>query len=230
MESQYYKVSYFSSVCSWNTGYSQANTSVVSSPQSPEKSDPFPSTSNDIHVEEHNELLNRLGNLQQAKWNLEEKVSHLETSNSAMAEDLIQKTKIIEHYVRDTGTKNDAKIHPPQDDKLTLKKVLDLVNKTDEQNLKDMNKKLQRMLEETLTKNMCLEQNLEAMSLEVVRLSKLQTVDAHNEKLKEETGACTAKKVNTESNTGVSYSNSDISEEKNKLSEASDKHVISKES
>lgn len=33
-------------------------------------------------------------------------VSHLETSNSAMAEDLIQKTKIIEHYVRDTGTKN----------------------------------------------------------------------------------------------------------------------------
>ncbi|XP_076095187.1 GRIP1-associated protein 1-like isoform X1 [Mytilus galloprovincialis] len=213
-----------SSVSSWNTGYSQANTSIVSSPQSPEKSDHFPSTSNDVHVEEHNELLNRLGNLQQAKWNLEEKVSHLETSNSAMAEDLIQKTKIIEHYVRDTGTKNDAKNHPPQDDKLTLKKVLDLVNKNDEQNLKDMNKKLQRMLEETLTKNMCLEQNLEAMSLEVVRLSKVQPADAHNEKLKEDTGACAAV------NTSVNHSNSDISDEKNKLSEATNKHVTSKES
>ncbi|XP_063436616.1 GRIP1-associated protein 1-like isoform X2 [Mytilus trossulus] len=219
-----------SSVSSWNTGYSQANTSIVSSPQSPEKSDNFPSTSNDIHVEEHNELLNRLGNLQQAKWNLEEKVSHLETSNSAMAEDLIQKTKIIEHYVRDTGTKNDAKIHPPQDDKITLKKVLDLVNKSDEQNLKDMNKKLQRMLEETLTKNMCLEQNLEAMSLEVVRLSKLQPADVHNEKLKVDTGARAANKVNTESKINLNHSNSDISEEKNKLSEATNKHVTSKES
>lgn len=168
-----------SSVSSWNTGHSQANTSVVSSPQTPEKSEPFSSPSNSVHVEaEHNELLNRLAGLQQANWNLEEKVSHLEMSNSAMAEDLIQKTKIIEHYVRDTGSKNDSKIHHPQDDKLTLKKVLDLVNKSDEQNLKEMNRKLQRMLEETLTKNMHLEQNLEAMSIEVVRLSKLTSRDS----------------------------------------------------
>lgn len=66
------------------------------------------------------------------------------------------------------------------------------------------------------------------MSLEVVRLSKVQPADAHNEKLKEDTGACAA--VNTESNTSVNHSNSDISDEKNKLSEATNKHVTSKES
>lgn len=45
----------------------------------------------------------------------------------------------------------------PTDDKLSLKKVLDLVNKSDDQGLRDMNKKLQNMLEETLTKNMHLQ-------------------------------------------------------------------------
>ena len=31
-------------------------------------------------------------------------VQHLETSTAAMADDLIQKTKIIEHYVMETRT------------------------------------------------------------------------------------------------------------------------------
>mgnify|MGYP006890271753 CR=1 FL=1 len=45
----------------------------------------------------------------------------------------------------------------PTDEKLSLKKVLDLVNKSDDHGLRDMNKKLQNMLEETLTKNMHLQ-------------------------------------------------------------------------
>ena len=53
----------------------------------------------------------------------------------------------------------DTKPHTPvqHDDKISLKKVLDLVNKSDDQGLRDMNKKLQNMLEETLTKNMHLQ-------------------------------------------------------------------------
>jgi hypothetical protein len=47
---------------------------------------------------------------------------------------------------------------PAHDDKLTLKKVIDLVNKHEDQNLKEMNRKLQNMLEETLTKNMHLQE------------------------------------------------------------------------
>ena len=52
----------------------------------------------------------------------------------------------------------DTKPHPiVHDEKISLKKVLDMVNKSDDQGLKDMNKKLQNMLEETLTKNMHLQ-------------------------------------------------------------------------
>ena len=53
----------------------------------------------------------------------------------------------------------ETKQHTPvHEDKISLKKVLDLVNKNDDQGLRDMNKKLQHMLEETLTKNMHLQQ------------------------------------------------------------------------
>ncbi|KAK3102118.1 hypothetical protein FSP39_008912 [Pinctada imbricata] len=162
-----------SSISSWNTGASLVrDSSILSSPHSPDKSDKSISPVDNGIEEEHTELISRLAGLQQDKWNLEEKVQHLETSNAAMAEDLIQKSKIIEHYVMERRV--DTKSHTVQDDKITLKKVLDLVNKHDEQSAKDMNRKLQNMLEETLTKNMHLQKDLEVMSQEVVRLSKLQ--------------------------------------------------------
>ncbi|XP_046895266.1 transcription factor Maf-like [Hypomesus transpacificus] len=47
----------------------------------------------------------------------------------------------------------------------------DLVKPGDE-NLREMNKKLQNMLEEQLTKNMHLQKDLEVLSQEIVRLSK----------------------------------------------------------
>ncbi|KAH3818751.1 hypothetical protein DPMN_120476 [Dreissena polymorpha] len=121
---------------------------------------------------ETKDLLNRLAEVQQQKWNLEEKVRHLETSTAAMANDLIEKAKIIEHYVKDSRTDTKQSVTHHIEEKLTLKKVLDIV-KSDDQGLRDMNKKLQNMLEETLTKNMHLEKDLETMSQEVVRLSKL---------------------------------------------------------
>ncbi|XP_060083093.1 GRIP1-associated protein 1-like [Ylistrum balloti] len=161
-----------SSVSSWSVGASLAkDISNTSGPQSPDR---LQSPLGDLE-QEHNDLVSRLAELQQEKWNMEEKVSHLEMSTAAMAEDLISKTKIIEHYVMDSRA--DPKPHTGNhDDKLTLKKVLDLVNKSDEQGLKEMNRKLQRMLEETLTKNMHLQKDLEMLSEEVVRLSKVQHV------------------------------------------------------
>ena len=67
---------------------------------------------------------------------------------------LIWHTKfgMVLFYFSDTKPHNTA-----HDEKITLKKVLDLVNKSDEQGLREMNKKLQNMLEETLTKNMHLQ-------------------------------------------------------------------------
>lgn len=161
-----------SSVSSWSVGASLSkDMSNTSGPQSPDR---LQSPLGEFE-QEHNDLVSRLAELQQEKWNMEEKVSHLEMSTAAMAEDLISKTKIIEHYVMDS--RSDPKPHSGNhEDKLTLKKVLDMVNKSDEHGLKEMNRKLQRMLEETLTKNMHLQKDLEMLSEEVVRLSKVQHV------------------------------------------------------
>ena len=53
---------------------------------------------------ETRELLNRITNLQQEKWGLEEQVKHLEESAAAMAQELLEKTKLMQDYVQHTRT------------------------------------------------------------------------------------------------------------------------------
>ncbi|XP_046727006.1 GRIP1-associated protein 1 isoform X1 [Silurus meridionalis] len=128
----------------------------------------------DLSDDEVNELFQRLAEVQQEKWLLEEKVKHLEVSCSSMADDICKKSAIIETYVmdsrRDGGAATSHAGH--QGERGGLGSVLrDLVKPGDE-NLREMNKKLQNMLEEQLTKNMHLQKDLEMLSQEIVRLSK----------------------------------------------------------
>ncbi|CAL8369905.1 unnamed protein product [Lota lota] len=143
-------------------------------------SPPPPQCSADLSDEEVGELFQRLALVQQDKWMLEEKVKHLEVSCSSMAEDIRRKSAIIETYVHDSRT--DACGGPGAHgaphgergglgERMGLGAVLrDLVKPGDE-NLREMNKKLQNMLEEQLTKNMHLQKDLEVLSQEVVCLS-----------------------------------------------------------
>uniref|UniRef100_A0A8C6VYN7 GRIP1 associated protein 1 n=1 Tax=Nothobranchius furzeri TaxID=105023 RepID=A0A8C6VYN7_NOTFU len=124
---------------------------------------PQPQRPAELSDDEVGELFQRLADVQQEKWMLEEKVKHLEVSCSSMAEDICRKSAIIETYVMDSRA---------QGDRGGLGSVLrDLVKPGDE-NLREMNKKLQNMLEEQLTKNMHLQKDLELLSQELVRLSK----------------------------------------------------------
>ncbi|XP_029520371.1 GRIP1-associated protein 1 isoform X3 [Oncorhynchus nerka] len=148
------------------------NKSASGSPQSQRPAD--------LSDDEVGELFLRLAEVQQEKWMLEEKVKHLEVSCSSMADDICKKSAIIETYVMDSriahgahgavavanyGGQVGGHGHG-------LGSVLrDLVKPGDE-NLREMNKKLQNMLEEQLTKNMHLQKDLEVLSQEIVRLSK----------------------------------------------------------
>jgi len=96
-------------------------------------------------------------------------LSHLEESSGAMAEDLVRKTAIIQYYCMEGRPEPHS--HSPAD-KLTVKKLVDFIKDKGDENLKEVVRKTHRMLEEMLTKNMHLEKDLEAMSQEVVRLSK----------------------------------------------------------
>ncbi|XP_072287857.1 GRIP1-associated protein 1 isoform X2 [Pyxicephalus adspersus] len=109
----------------------------------------------ELSDEEVSDLFQRLAEIQQEKWMLEEKVKHLEVSSASMAEDLCRKSAIIETYVMDSRI--DVSATHGQVDRTSLGSVLrDLVKPGDE-NLREMNKKLQNMLEEQLTKNMHLQ-------------------------------------------------------------------------
>uniref|UniRef100_A0A7N8WXE9 GRIP1 associated protein 1 n=1 Tax=Mastacembelus armatus TaxID=205130 RepID=A0A7N8WXE9_9TELE len=115
----------------------------------------------DLSDDEVGELFQRLAEVQQEKWMLEEKVKHLEVSCSSMAEDICRKSAIIETYVMDSRIDVSGGAvgghGGSQGDRGGLGSVLrDLVKPGDE-NLREMNKKLQNMLEEQLTKNMHLQ-------------------------------------------------------------------------
>ncbi|XP_063150212.1 GRIP1-associated protein 1 isoform X2 [Candoia aspera] len=143
-----------------------SNKSTTGSPQSQSQ----PQRPANLSDEEISELFQRLAEVQQEKWLLEEKVKHLEVSSASMAEDLCRKSAIIETYVMDSRI--DVSGAHGQVDRSSLSSVLrDLVKPGDE-NLREMNKKLQNMLEEQLTKNMHLQKDLEVLSQEIVRLSK----------------------------------------------------------
>ncbi|XP_068588192.1 GRIP1-associated protein 1 isoform X3 [Cebidichthys violaceus] len=133
----------------------------------------------ELSDDEVGELFQRLAEVQQEKWMLEEKVKHLEVSCSSMAEDICRKSSIIETYVMDSridvsgsAVGGHGAHGGSQGERGGLGSVLrDLVKPGDE-NLREMNKKLQNMLEEQLTKNMHLQKDLEVLSQELVRLSK----------------------------------------------------------
>uniref|UniRef100_A0A667ZVB0 GRIP1 associated protein 1 n=1 Tax=Myripristis murdjan TaxID=586833 RepID=A0A667ZVB0_9TELE len=125
----------------------------------------------ELSDDEVGELFQRLAEVQQEKWMLEEKVKHLEVSCSSMAEDICRKSAIIETYVMDSRIDVSGAALGAQGDRGGLGSVLrDLVKPGDE-NLREMNKKLQNMLEEQLTKNMHL-QKVHEVQTQILRLSK----------------------------------------------------------
>ncbi|CDW52419.1 hypothetical protein TTRE_0000067801 [Trichuris trichiura] len=111
------------------------------------------------------ELVDRVATLKQKNSELTEKVQILEESSSKMAEDLLSKNSLIERLLRDRRSIFDGS-------GLNLKGMLEKVRlELFENDARTMNKKLQRLLEETLTKNVYLQKNIETLSQELLKLS-----------------------------------------------------------
>ncbi|XP_074387431.1 GRIP1-associated protein 1 isoform X2 [Zonotrichia albicollis] len=113
------------------------------------------------------ELFQRLAQSQQERWMLEEKVRHLEVSSASMAEDLCRKSAIIQSFVRESRTEAAGPAGP-------ARRGAGAGPGPGEEGLREMNKKLQNLLEEQLTKNLHLAQDLESLSQELAQLRKEQ--------------------------------------------------------
>ncbi len=131
-------------------------------------------------------LLEKISSLQEDRLVMEEKIHMLENSAAAMAEELLRKTTLINYYCMEGGRSVSVPSTPtgsvgggfggasPAAEKaqLTMKKMVNLLVHPDQETRKEM-QRMQNMLEETLTKNMHLQTDLESLSQEVVRLSKV---------------------------------------------------------
>ncbi len=54
-----------------------------------------------MDAEDTRALMDRITQLQHEKWQLEERVNHLETTGSVLADDVLQKSTIIQKYYMD---------------------------------------------------------------------------------------------------------------------------------
>ncbi|RDD46078.1 GRIP1-associated protein 1 [Trichoplax sp. H2] len=145
---------------------------VGSQPSLPTENNPIPSNDMDaakmLTRNETKELLERVSKLQQTKRTLESRVQILEESGASLAEELTRKTKIFEGFVLQ---KRSAKPEPQRNIQAIESRLLEFVKYREkgDEGLREMNAKLQRVLEETIIKNLSLQKNIEEVSTELVK-------------------------------------------------------------
>ncbi|XP_018023018.1 GRIP1-associated protein 1 [Hyalella azteca] len=177
-----------SSVSSW---------SMVSGDQRPTDATQSPSHSSNKSEcsSDTSELLARLAALQNANWQKEEQIQHLEASAAAMAQDLLTKSNIIQHYcARASPSPRATRLGPGAGETPTgVRKVLsrlrevgegvagnvaEMATGSKEEANKEMNRRLQALLEETLLKNINLHRDVDMLTQQVQQLTALATAGA----------------------------------------------------
>jgi len=172
-----------------NQRRSSGDSSILSHPSrsemdSPEFRPPSPAASTmSMLNDDTTELIERLADVQQEKWLLEEKVRHLEENAAALAEDLIQKSAIIQAYAMET------KIGPvaesPKSSPASISALKEKIRSPFGKAKLESTRKIQLMLEETLTKNVQLQRDVDAMSKELEKM-KQREVSQPVENLKQQ--------------------------------------------
>lgn len=124
---------------------------------------------------ENTTLVSKMAAMQEEKWTLEEKLNQLQKMIDKLSSENESKSAIIKFYCMDGRSDNlssrtsSGSKSSRTTDKMTVRRVVDFIHNKGDENLKEINRKLQRILEETLIKNMHLHQDLERLSDQLVR-------------------------------------------------------------
>ncbi|XP_065909551.1 GRIP1-associated protein 1-like isoform X2 [Dysidea avara] len=121
-----------------------------------------------LSIEESKELMGRIAQLQQDKATLEERVSHLENTGSALAEDVMQKSAIINQYFMENKADHEQmdkqSQHGSIGQMISPLKLMQRMRGSTSESLQETNRKMQRALEEALMKNIHLQKNIDMLS------------------------------------------------------------------
>jgi chromosome segregation ATPase len=125
-------------------------------------------------------LLNRVSELQQTKWNMTERVRHLEESVMLLQEEIEKKQTIVQHYVT---RERIGRIAPEQErwtNTIKRKQEQKLQPQTNTTINADAYKHMQQVMQETLLHNIQLQKDIRTLGEEISRL--LKEVDAVKQK------------------------------------------------
>ncbi|PAV87502.1 hypothetical protein WR25_07182 isoform E [Diploscapter pachys] len=104
------------------------------------------------------ELINRLTTLQSLHHESVSRLNHLETENASLRKEIHEKSELIEHWIKTRAMpSNNSQNSSPREGGLKRFFTSALQGDESASDIKEMNKKLQRMLEETLSKNIGLQ-------------------------------------------------------------------------
>ncbi|KRZ68471.1 GRIP1-associated protein 1 [Trichinella papuae] len=107
------------------------------------------------------ELLERINSLKKGNYELQEKVQMLEEANSTIVEDLVAKNNTIEQLLKERHSSSSS-----------VKGFLERMSaEWFDNDLRTMNKRLQRVLEDTLKENLRLQKDVENLTSELAHLS-----------------------------------------------------------
>ncbi|WKY05637.1 hypothetical protein Q1695_006106 [Nippostrongylus brasiliensis] len=111
------------------------------------------------------ELINRLTSLQHTHADVMDRVIILENENARLVKEINEKNELIEHWIRRRPLTQNTGMATLSRQEGGLRKFLTSALSGDEatNDIKEMNKKLQRMLEETLSKNIILQRDLQTL-------------------------------------------------------------------
>lgn len=119
---------------------------------------------------DNNILLTKIGELQQNKWNLTERVRHLEESVMLMQEDMEKKQTIIQHYTERERTGRIA----PEQERFAQNMKRKQEQKTGTSSTAAVNpdayKHMQQVMQETLLHNIQLQRDIRTLGTEIARL------------------------------------------------------------
>ncbi|RCN32540.1 hypothetical protein ANCCAN_21652 [Ancylostoma caninum] len=110
------------------------------------------------------ELINRLTSLQRTYADAMDRINILETENLRLSREVEEKRELIEHWIRKRPlVQGGGAIPSKQEGSLRRFLTTTLTGDDATNDVREMNRKLQRMLEETLSKNIILQRDLQTL-------------------------------------------------------------------
>ncbi|VDM95876.1 unnamed protein product [Thelazia callipaeda] len=110
------------------------------------------------------ELISRLAVLQKKHAETLDRLNMVEEENSLLRKEIVEKSEVIAEWIRSIPGVSHSSVVGASSPGLRFRRMLEMVRMDESAaDIRDMNRRLQRMLEETLSRNLVLQKNIQTL-------------------------------------------------------------------